>query len=156
MGGYVAGEWVCAALSQPCTNQTGLLMYGLLLLCIAPAFFLGNDEEGTEQTAIELSTVRLCGSCSVGHCPDCGTQLLPGKLVLEQEEKGNVSVYDVQAAINAGEKICVCPGCGYQEEEEGVEMPRESLSSEANNETSVLFIPKPMKERMPLTFDDDV
>ena len=50
--------------------------------------------------------VRLCGGCSVGHCPECGNQLLPSSLSKTTEAESG--------ATGACEQLVCCQSCKYE------------------------------------------
>jgi hypothetical protein len=50
--------------------------------------------------------LRLCGGCSVGHCPECGDQLIPSSLS---------RTTDIESGADAvGKHAICCPTCEYK------------------------------------------
>ena len=46
-----------------------------------------KHDDGDDGDETRHEGVRLCGECSVGHCPECGTQLVP-HLPVDGKQKG--------------------------------------------------------------------
>jgi len=95
-------------------NSVQTSMYGQKCSsCERPLHAMNELHTGDNFNNIEsVSSKRLCGRCSVGHCPECGEQLLPiaseplsaPKLVVE--------------AKGASDVMVVCTQCGHREWQE--------------------------------------
>lgn len=96
------------------------------------SMFFMDEPASTEVQSVAL---RLCGGCSVGHCPTCGEQLS-----LHSHTSANDS--NINRAM--GGSLRVCASCGYQDGAAGMD----------NNDQKQTRKSKP-KPAAGLTFDDD-
>jgi hypothetical protein len=84
----------------------------------------GCEDQNAEKPSDEERHygVRLCGECSVGHCPECGTQLvphLPASTIDQDKHRGKQLVAGLRTVIWHTQKehtdlIVRCPNGDYE------------------------------------------